>query len=275
MKTVKIDAHHHVMKKTGYVEELLEHYDRIGISKVCLQELPASIRGFGQHRIIGDAVRKWPERVVGFAHLNLGAAKPEDVLRLKEEGFRGLKCILPPKPYHDESYFDLYAAAEELELILLFHLGIVARSLVRVRVDNNFMRPVYLDTIARMFPQLPMIGAHLGNPWYEEAAMVCRWNPNLFFDITGSTLKAKTPEFIGRLLWWGKAQEYYYTGNDPWEKIVFGTDVAYKDAEDVINDYDNLMAKLELADEKRDLVWGGTMSRLLAGERPKPFSKMS
>lgn len=51
------------------------------------------------------------------------------------------------------------------------------------------MRPIYLDTIARAFPDLKIIGAHLGNPWYQEAAEVARWNPNVFFDLTGSTLK--------------------------------------------------------------------------------------
>ena len=36
------------------------------------------------------------------------------------------------------------------------------------------MRPIYLNTIARAFPDLKIIGAHLGNPWYQEAAEVAR-----------------------------------------------------------------------------------------------------
>ena len=62
-------------------------------------------------------------------------------------------------------------------------------------VDSNYMRPIYLDTMARLFPAWKIHGAHLGNPWYEEASMSCRWNPNLYFDLTGSTLKKKNRSF--------------------------------------------------------------------------------
>ena len=34
------------------------------------------------------------------------------------------------------------------------------------------MCPSYLHTIARAFPNLIIQGAHLGNPWYDEAAEV-------------------------------------------------------------------------------------------------------
>jgi hypothetical protein len=50
---------------------------------------------------------------------------------------------------------------------------------------------MYLDTLAREFPDLTLVGAHLGNPWYDEAAEAARWNPNLYFDMTGSTLVKK------------------------------------------------------------------------------------
>ncbi len=58
----------------------------------------------------------------------------------------------------------------------LFHLGIVTRTAEdrRFDADNERHRPIYLDTIARAFPGLTIIGAHLGNPWREEAAMPCR-----------------------------------------------------------------------------------------------------
>jgi hypothetical protein len=49
------------------------------------------------------------------------------------------------------------------------------------------MRVTTLDNIARRFPKLT-IGAHLGNPDYAWAAEIGRWNPNLYFDLSGSTL---------------------------------------------------------------------------------------
>ena len=42
--------------------------------------------------------------------------------------------------------------------------------------------------IARRFTELTIIGAHLGNPDYTWAAEIGRWNPHLYFDLSGSTL---------------------------------------------------------------------------------------
>jgi len=39
--------------------------------------------------------------------------------------------------------------------------------------------------VARIFPKLNLIGAHLGHPWCEEAAVVSFHNPNVYFDISG------------------------------------------------------------------------------------------
>ncbi|MCK5844328.1 MAG: amidohydrolase family protein, partial [Victivallales bacterium] len=176
--------------------------------------------------------------------------------------------ILPKVCYHDETLYPWYQRAEELGMPVLFHLGIVARVPGRRdRVDNNLMRPVYLDTIARSFPDLTIIGAHLGNPWYDEACMSCRWNPNLYFDLSGSTLKKKKPEFIGELLWWGDGTYKQYCdaeGRGAWEKIVFGSDVLAEDIHDVVEDYERFADALELTDEIREAVFYGTAEKLLA-----------
>ncbi len=42
--------------------------------------------------------------------------------------------------------------------------------------------------------------------------MCCRWNPNLFFDLSGSTLSCKSPSFIGDLLWWTDSDRLYLSG---------------------------------------------------------------
>ena len=133
--------------------------------------------------------------------------------------------------------------------------------------DSNLMRPIHLDHIARNLPKLKIIGAHLGNPWYDEATMACRWNPNLFFDLSGSTLKKKSPEFIGSRLWW--TTETAYKSPDrtsAWQKIVFGSDVAIGEMEDVIHDYEKLMTALDLAPELQEQVWYGTGAKLLGIE---------
>ena len=65
---------------------------------------------------------------------------------------------------------------------VLFHTG--------VRQTGSFalLCPVYLATIAANDPKLNVIGAHFGNPWYDEAAESARRDKNLYFDLTGSSL---------------------------------------------------------------------------------------
>ena len=94
--------------------------------------------------------------------------------------------------------------------------------------------------------------------------MSCRWNPNLYFDLSGSTLKKKTAEFLGGLLWW--TQDTAYKSPDrtcAWEKIVFGSDVHASQVADVMKDYDRVMTDLNMAPELHKAVWYETAARIL------------
>ena len=162
----------------------------------------------------------------------------------------------------------LYARAASLNLPMLFHLGIVARGPRDRFLDVSMarMRPVHLDRIARNFPELNIVGAHLGNPWYDEAGEVARMHPNVFFDLTGSTLKKKTPEFIDGILWWHKNAQYGKMGdNHPYQKIIFGTDVGPDMMEDVKIDYQAFMDYVNMEQSFRDMIWGGGSADTGAG----------
>ena len=260
-----IDCHHHLGKEPDYVEKLMDECNRLKIDKVCLMGLP-EFMGFSTNSQIKESINKYPDLLVGFAFADLRTIIPDDIDKFKAEGFRGLKFIYPPANYDEERFDRIYQRAEELEMVALFHLGIVARdkSVTPHRINSNFMRPIYLDTIARVFPKLTIIGAHLGNPWYEEATMAARWNPNLYFDLTGSTLKKKTPEFLGSLLWWTPKTRYRDPeGRHAWEKILFGSDVPYYEIEEVMTDYRRVLDALKIDKRIQDGILGGTMARIL------------
>jgi len=262
---VIVDVHHHLGDEKDYSEKLVRECDRLKIDKVCLMAVP-EYYGFSSNSDVEKAFRKYPDRLIGFAHFALGKEKPNKIDEYKSRGFKGLKMINPPANYEDKIFYPVYKKAEELGLPVLFHVGIVARrdKFKDLDINSNRMRPIYLDTIARAFPGLQIIGAHLGNPWFGEAAMAARWNPNLYFDITGSTLKKKAPEDIGKLLWWTKTTRY----RDPlqreaWEKIVFGSDVPYNEIGDVLNDYKRTLDVLDIKKEIQEKVFAGTMASIL------------
>ena len=257
-----IDVHQH-LSVTNTADVMAEEYGRLGVEKVVLQALPPR-REPGNNDAVLAAHRKYPQLFVPFVGFDLDAMKPQELERFRDEGFVGIKFIGPGRPYNDPSYFPVYEKACQLGMPGLYHLGIVANYGAWTDCDSNLMRPIHLDHIARSFPEFRMVGAHLGNPWYEEATMSCRWNPNLFLDLSGSTLKKKQPEFLGGLLWWTPRTAYKSRDRThAWEKIVFGSDVPWHQVCDVMHDYEVLMSALQLSPELCEAVWHGTAAKIL------------
>jgi uncharacterized protein len=259
---MQIDAHVHSDGSAKHIRGLLKACDKVGTDKAIVfntnrsQEKPdeALMKGCKKH----------PDRLIPFARLILDDHTPADVERFKDMGFVGFKVIIVRKNYDDPSYFPLYEAAANAKMPILFHLGIVGRG-GGFDVNSNRMRPIYLDTICRAFPKLHVQGAHLGNPWYEEASMSARWNANLWFDLSGSTLKKKTPEVIDSLFWWHRGNHPYkgHERKHPYSKILFATDVANDWIEDVHRDYVKFCDALDVPKKWRKAIFGGNAERML------------
>jgi predicted TIM-barrel fold metal-dependent hydrolase len=252
-----IDVHAHLLPEPDYAKKLIDTAKRLGIDKICLSALGPQ---FNQptNEDVKKTFLKYPDVIIGAYYLRLGTDKPDTVDKLYEEGFRMLKVTCPAKNYDDESYYPIYEKAERYKLPILFHTGMVFRSDKdkHYNVSSARMRPVFLDTIARAFPSLNMIGAHLGVPWHEEACGVARFNPNVYFDITGAKCgwrSHKTPLFFKEVLWWQGA----------FEKIVFGTDVHYSEVKEVINDYKYILNALNIDTGTQGKIFGETILRVL------------
>lgn len=260
-----IDAHHHVPARdpVGYVARLRQETQRLGIDRVVV--CSAGPPHWAGNDTIATLQADNPDLLIGLGYLQLGAVTVRDVDRVAEMGLKGLKFIWPLHDYDHDDFMPIYERAAALGLPCLFHLGIVARDPGQQFRDVSMarMRPVHLDRIARRLPVLPLIGAHFGNPWYEEAAELARMHPNVFFDLTGSTLKKKAPAYFDELLWWARNEQYGRMGdNHPYEKLLFGTDVGIELIEDVLTDYRRLLDHLEMPADFRARVMGGTAARI-------------
>jgi len=257
-----IDMHQHLIN-ANTPDALAETYGRLGVEKALLVGVPPT-QIPGDNEAVLAATRKYPKLFLGLVGFDLDTMSPAELPRFHDEGFIGVKFIGPAKAYNDPSYFPVYEKAAELRMITLFHLGIVANSGPWRGCDSNLMRPIHLDYIARKIPELTVIGAHLGNPWSDEAAMSCRWNPNLFFDLSGSLLKYRSPQYLAELLWWTPTSAYKSPDRtDAWQKILFGSDVPTDSIADVIKDYEKLMDGINMRPELREAVWYGTAAKLL------------
>ena len=259
-----IDLHVHLYDEPGYGDALAETAKNLGLDRLCIGG-GEPCYGLAANAEVRHQADQYPDLFVPFAHVVLGEDNPHSVERLKRVGFEGICVWTPPAPYDDESFFPLYETAEALGMPVLFHTGYPpATPLDRARrVRAEHMRPVHLDTVARCFPGLKIVGVGLGNPWCEEAAETLRHNKNVFFDLSGEILRRKGADYVGSLLRPEQASPWEYSGRDLWSQIVFGSAVRQEEVASAERDYQRVFRSLALSAEDAAAVMGKTAARLL------------
>jgi predicted TIM-barrel fold metal-dependent hydrolase len=262
-----IDAHAHLLTQPGYEHHLAKAAHEADIEKMVLMGGPKQYDYASNDQVLAAAER-YPELFVPFAYFRLGHDYPALVAQFHTEGFRGLHFALPQKDYDDKGYYLAYAQAGQLGMPCVFELGLLPNS-GRDHVHDvccGRMRPICLDTVARAFPELTIIGTRLGSPWCEEACEVARCNGNVYLDLSGSVLRRLPPEQLQRFLWWGAPDAERSNGPPPvgpWNKILFGSGVHCKYLADVRDDYMKLLSQLSLDAETMTNVMARNAIRAL------------
>lgn len=211
-----------------------------------------------------------PDRVIPYANLDIDSPTVlEDVQKAYDMGFKGLGELFAKGnwDYCDPKYEPLWTLAEKLGLLLAPHTGNLSNGLM------HHLRPAPLADICARHPNLKIHAAHFGNPWYEEAAECARRNPNLYFDLSGSSLlkKEHDPAYWGQWLWWtdmiGKAH-MPKNAVPAWEKIVFGSDEGPDQFEENIRRFNKVLDANNVPESIRAKCYGLTMARLLGIKVP-------
>jgi predicted TIM-barrel fold metal-dependent hydrolase len=262
-----VDMHVHFdPKNPNYIEDFLKVSERLNLTALMLTP-------FENRVVVAEAAKQHPTRIIPFGYVDLDAP---DVVQQVEElhsmGFRGLgELEFVKKPYIDPGYFPVYERANEYGWVVLFHTGIVLRKKFNEPEDvaSGRMRPIHLEEIARRFPKITVLGAHLGNPEYQWAAEIARWNSNVFFDLSGSSLTKMQRRLstFREIFWWtGEGDSVVKTpDNDPhaFAKLVFGSDTGLEGIENVVKQYHALFDACEVPEPTRNRIMGGTLIKLL------------
>jgi hypothetical protein len=262
-----VDIHVHFDdKNSNYIEDLLKVNNRLNLTACVLTP-------YASRNIIAEAAKRYPLQIIPMGFLDLDA--PDVVQQVKDFhklGYRGLgELEFVKKPYTDPAYTPVYELANEYSWLVLFHTGIVLRKKVDEPEDvaSYRMRAFHLEEIARRYPRITTVGAHCGNPEYEWAAEVSRWNPNVFFDLSGSTLtkfSTRLSEFRN-IFWWTASSDSIIKqpDNDPsaFSKLVFGSDTSLDQIETVIGQYKSLFKACDVPARTQKLIMGGTLSKKL------------
>ena len=264
------------------VERLADISREAGITKSCL--LTGGRFGPSYERGL-EIASKYSDLFIPVAVIDPEEIRGPEVRKLHDMGYRGLKLIGVARNYDDPDYMGAYAAAEELGLPVLFHLGVIgggldysrthwsrdpeaAQAFARMKkmmqampprdVSATRMSPLHLDTIANRFPELRIIGAHLGNQGnYEFSASVARWRHHVYFDMSGG-------ETIER-----HAVERQLIGTEIGiEKLVWGSDCGMDEIGEHIARFEHIYDTLGLSESQRERLWWRNAAEIYGLETP-------
>lgn len=160
---------------------------------------------------------KHPESVIGFMGLDPTQPGWQDEMRHghQELGLRGIKVMPmyagfdPSAPLCDPLWE--YASANNLPV--LSHTG----TTFVAQANLDYARPGLFDSVARRYPDLRLVLAHLGHPYEGECLATIRKHPNVYADL--SALHYRPFQLWHSLM---LAQDYGVT-----HKILFGSDFPF------------------------------------------------
>lgn len=231
-------------KKGITVEEELSEMDDAGIDKGLLVATTGAAVGTSIHfekpfEKIAEVCAAHPKRFKGIIGVN-----PSRIMTwidkleraVKEYGFVGAH-VYPHwfgEPPDSRIFYPFYAKCAELGVPIQIQVGHSAQWFLR-----TVAQPINLDRVAIDFPELKIIGIHIGHPWTEEMISMAWKHPNVFIGTD-----AHLPKYWDETL-------IKFINSRGQDKVLFGTDypvLPFKKAMDELN-------KLELRETpKRKLL---------------------
>ncbi len=219
------------------LEEMIGRMDEAGIERAFLIAAKVGMLGHPScyhvpYGLVADAVQKYPDRFLGLAGVDPteGMSGVRELERaVREYGFIGAHSYphwFELAPDHAR-YYPFYAKCVELEIPIQLQVG---QSLIYDRryPRRSVGRPITFDTVACDFPELKLIGIHVGIPWTDEMIAMAWKHENVFI---GSD--AHAPAY-----WPASFVQYINTyGQD---KVIFGTDFPVLDFARTMKQIDDL-----------------------------------
>jgi predicted TIM-barrel fold metal-dependent hydrolase len=200
------------------VEETIAEMDEAGVEKVVLAgfEYPGIKTMTIEEQ--AELVNRYPERFVPMGTVD-PRGKPMDVSRhiermVKDFGIKGIR--LEPYAYGDgmvgappnaKMYWPIYIKCVELNIPVCMQVGHTGPLL-----PSEAGRPIYIDEVALAFPELTILGCHLGQPWHEEMMILAWKHPNVYVETSARAPKRWPPSFVDFVKTWGQ------------DKVIWGTD---------------------------------------------------
>ncbi|CAG8445761.1 12834_t:CDS:1 [Cetraspora pellucida] len=229
-------------------EQTIELIDKAGVEKLCLNAWYRPGKVIISNDIISEWVQKYPNRFIGIAGVNL--LDPFNAVKELERavnvlGFKGLRVIpwLYNIPPNDKHYYPLYVKCIELDIPFFTQVGHTGPL-----CPSETGRPIpYIDEIALTFPQLKIVGGHIGYPWTNEMISVSWKHPNVYIDTSAYLPRYYPQELIHYMKTYGQ------------DKVCYGTNFPQLNWKDTMEQVD----ELGLSDKVKEKFLYKNMAKLL------------
>jgi predicted TIM-barrel fold metal-dependent hydrolase len=200
-----------------------------------------------ENDFVAAIVREHPDRFAGIASVDL--YRPMDAIRelrrcVRELGFKGLRIVqwlwnLPP---NDRRYYPLYAECCELDIPVALQVGHTGPL-----CPSDPGRPIpYVDEVALEFPELRIVGGHVGYPWTTEMIALATKYENVYIDTSAYTARRFPDELVR------------YMRTNGRRKVMFGTNYPMITPAKCLEG----LGDLELDDEALGLFLSGNAQRV-------------
>jgi predicted TIM-barrel fold metal-dependent hydrolase len=166
---------------------------------------------------VAAIVQAHPGRFGGVASVDLRT--PMEAVRelrrcIRQLGFKALRVVpwlwdLPPD---DRRYYPLYAECVELGIPFCTQVGHTGPL-----CPSEPGRPIpYLDHVALEFPELRIVGGHVGFPWTNEMISLATKYPNVYIDTSAYTVKRYPGELVAYMKRHGKHKVLFGSNHPAW-----------------------------------------------------------
>ena len=209
-------------------DEMLALMDSAGIERALLIATKTGQLGIPgswhlPYAVVAEAVQRHPDRFSGLAGLDPteGMAGVRALERaVRDDGFVGAHFYphwFELAPDHAR-WYPFYAKCVELDIPVQLQIG---QSLVYDlnRPLKSVGRPITLDAVACDFPELKLVGIHVGIPWTEEMIAMSWKHRNVYIGCDAHSPKYWPQSFI------------HYINSYGQDKVIFGTDYPVLDFE--------------------------------------------
>lgn len=233
-----IDAHNHLGDRPGARQtgaELVAKIDAVGVDKAVVFPF---VEGNFTNDFVKDAFDQFPDRLIPYCAVNPWERNAVDITRqcISEWGFKGLKLHPTINGFHlaDPELVDpLFRLADELGFPIIVH-----------GASDLFNSPPEFAIMAKRFPRVPLMMAHMGFFWaVDQAISFAAEFENLYLE----TSRAPIFEIQTAVRKLGA------------HKVIWGTDSPFVD-------YEFEFKKMERATPDRDghaAIVGGNIARIL------------